>query len=69
MFKSIHACRAQVMDSLVVLLCKWTQILDPTAAKPAVAFGELPKCRMAMEVVFQVANRCWLAPRAAPLLL
>lgn len=51
------ACCVQVMDSLVVSLCKWTSLLDPSAPKPAVAFGEMPKARMAMEVVFQVGNR------------
>ena len=47
----------QVMDSLVVSLCKWTQLLDPSASKPAVAFGEHSKARIAMEAVFTVANR------------
>lgn len=50
------------MDSLVVSLCKWTTLLEPSHPKPAVAFGEHPKARLATEVVFQVANRCASPP-------
>ena len=53
----MHLVPLQVMDSLVVSLCKWTTLLDPNVPKPTVAFGEHPKACMAMEVVFQVANR------------
>lgn len=48
---------AQVMDSLVVSLSKFTSMLNPLAFKPVIAFGENDKARAATEAVFTVANR------------
>ena len=48
---------AQVMDSLVVSLSKFTSLLNPLAFKPVVTFGENDKARAATEAVFTVANR------------
>lgn len=47
----------EVMDSLVVSLSKFTAILDPGASKPALAFGENEKARMATQTMFTIANR------------
>ncbi|KAK9828895.1 hypothetical protein WJX72_002652 [[Myrmecia] bisecta] len=47
----------EVMDSLLVSLTKFTALLNPAASKPAVAFGENEKARMATETVFELANR------------
>lgn len=47
----------EVMDSLVVSLSKFTSILDPSTSKPALAFGENEKVRMATQTMFTLANR------------
>ena len=47
----------EVMDSLVVSLSKFTASLDPAAPKPALAFGENEKARMATQTLFTLANR------------
>ena len=47
----------EVMDSLIVSLSKFTAILDPAASKPALAFGENEKARMATQTMFTLANR------------
>lgn len=47
----------EVMDSLVVSLCKFTTMLNPAVPKPTVAFGEDFKSRQAAETVFMLANR------------
>ena len=47
----------EVMDSLVVSLSKFTSILDPGTPKPALAFGENEKVRMATQTMFTLANR------------
>ena len=48
------------MDNLVASLSRYTQLLNPTAAKPAIAFGESAKARLAAEAVFTIANQCAL---------
>lgn len=50
----------EVMDSLVVSLSKFTSILEPGAPKPALAFGENEKVRMATQTMFTLANRSGL---------
>lgn len=47
----------EVMDSLIVSLSKFTSILDPSVAKPTLAFGENEKARMATQAMFTLANR------------
>jgi len=47
----------EVMDSLVVSLCKFTASLNPMMLKPRIAFGEDFKSRHAAETVFSLANR------------
>jgi len=47
----------EVMDSLVVSLGKFTNVLNPNIAKPVVAFGDDLKARQAAETVFMLANR------------
>eukprot|EP00884_Botryococcus_braunii_P022699 jgi/Botrbrau1/9112/Bobra.0305s0016.2 len=47
----------EVMDSLVISLSKFTSVLNPTSPKPAMAFGENEKMRMATETVFALASR------------
>lgn len=51
--RSVH----QVMDSLVISLSKFTSVLNPSSPKPAMAFGENDKMRMATETVFALASR------------
>ena len=48
----------QVMDNLVASLGRYTQLLNPAFAKPAIAFGESDKARLAAEAVFNIANQC-----------
>jgi hypothetical protein len=48
----------QVMDNLVASLSRYTQLLNPAVAKPAIAFGESDKARLAAEAVFNIANQC-----------
>ncbi|KAF9598326.1 hypothetical protein IFM89_026615 [Coptis chinensis] len=55
----ISACHHldDVLDDLVVSLCKFTTLLDPSAIEEAVfAFGEDEKARMATITVFAIAN-------------
>lgn len=37
----------EVMDSIVVSLCKFTAVLNPNGPKPTIAFGEDYKARQA----------------------
>nr|KYP64762.1 Pattern formation protein EMB30 [Cajanus cajan] len=47
-----------VLDDLVVCLCKFITILDPLSVEESVlAFGDDTKARMATETVFTIANR------------
>ncbi|KAK4273663.1 hypothetical protein QN277_017009 [Acacia crassicarpa] len=46
-----------VLDDLVVSLCKFITILDPSLDDEVVAFGDDIKARMATETVFTIANR------------
>ena len=46
------------MDNLVTSLSKYTVLLAPGAAKPAVEFGNSEKASIACETAFQLANRC-----------
>jgi brefeldin A-resistance guanine nucleotide exchange factor 1 len=48
-----------VLDDLVVSLCKFTTLLNPTASaeEPVVAFGDDTKARMAAVTVFSIANK------------
>ncbi|KAF7831044.1 ARF guanine-nucleotide exchange factor GNOM-like [Senna tora] len=55
---SAHCHLENVLDDLVVSLCKFTTILDPSSAEESVlAFGDDMKARMATETVFTIANR------------
>jgi hypothetical protein len=42
----------------VASLSRYTQLLNPAFAKPAIAFGESDKARLAAEAVFNIANQC-----------
>ncbi|OAY59445.1 ARF guanine-nucleotide exchange factor GNOM [Manihot esculenta] len=56
----ISACHQleDVFDDLVVSLCKFTTLLNPSSAEePVLAFGDDPKARMATVTVFTIANR------------
>eukprot|EP00803_Ostreobium_quekettii_P003636 evm.model.scf_117.13 EVM.evm.TU.scf_117.13 scf_117:109917-120401(+) len=55
----------EVIDSLVVTLCKFTMQLAPGAIKPMVNFGHNSKAQVAMETVFFVASRYGDSLRAA----
>lgn len=48
-----------VLDDLVVSLCKFTTLLNPAASveEPLLAFGDDSKARMATVTVFTIANR------------
>lgn len=48
-----------VLDDLVVSLCKFTTLLNPMASaeEPVVAFGDDTKARMAAITVFSIANK------------
>ncbi|KAL2333279.1 hypothetical protein Fmac_014492 [Flemingia macrophylla] len=47
-----------LLDDLVVCLCKFITILDPLSVEESVlAFGDNTKARMATETVFTIANR------------
>ncbi|KAG6551263.1 hypothetical protein Mapa_007189 [Marchantia paleacea] len=48
-----------VLDDLVVSLCKFTTLLNPTASaeEPVVVFGDDTKARMAAVTVFTIANK------------
>ncbi|GMH45726.1 hypothetical protein BSKO_13689 [Bryopsis sp. KO-2023] len=47
----------EVIDNLVVTLCKFTSQLTPGVAKPLVHFGMNRKAQVATEAVFFIANR------------
>lgn len=47
----------EVIDSLVVTLCKFTMQLTPGTNKPLVHFGLNTKAQVAMETVFFIASR------------
>ncbi|KAK1400124.1 ARF guanine-nucleotide exchange factor GNOM [Heracleum sosnowskyi] len=56
----ISACHhlGDVLDDLVVSLCKFTTLLNPSSAEePVLAFGDDSKARMATITVFTIANR------------
>lgn len=56
----ISACHhlEDVLDDLVVSLCKFTTLLNPAAVEePVLAFGDDTKARMATVSVFTIANR------------
>ncbi|KAL8136010.1 ARF guanine-nucleotide exchange factor GNOM-like isoform X1 [Apium graveolens] len=56
----ISACHhlEDVLDDLVVSLCKFTTLLNPSfAEEPVLAFGDDSKARMATITVFTIANR------------
>lgn len=59
---NFHFVCHQVMDNLVASLNRYTQLLNPAAAKPAIAFGESDKARLAAEAVFTIANQCAFCP-------
>ncbi|KAL6290989.1 hypothetical protein ACE6H2_008499 [Prunus campanulata] len=45
-----------VLDDLVVSLCKFTTLLNPSVDEPVLAFGDDPKARMSTVTVFTIAN-------------
>lgn len=56
----ISACHhlEDVLDDLVVSLCKFTTLLNPSSIEePVLAFGDDTKARMATVTVFTIANR------------
>ncbi|CAI0391008.1 unnamed protein product [Linum tenue] len=58
----ISACHhlEDVLDDLVVSLCKFTTLLNPSSSsveEPVLAFGDDAKARMATVTVFTIANR------------
>ncbi|KAL1365309.1 hypothetical protein HN51_013361 [Arachis hypogaea] len=54
---SAHYHLANVIDDLVVCLCKFITILDPFSVEESVqALGDDTKVRMALETVFAIAN-------------
>uniref|UniRef100_A0A1D1XJ55 Pattern formation protein EMB30 n=1 Tax=Anthurium amnicola TaxID=1678845 RepID=A0A1D1XJ55_9ARAE len=56
----ISACHhlEDVLDDLVVSLCKFTTLLNASSVEePVTAFGDDVKARMATETVFNIANR------------
>ncbi|PSR88432.1 ARF guanine-nucleotide exchange factor GNOM like [Actinidia chinensis var. chinensis] len=56
----ISACHhlEDVLDDLVVSLCKFTTLLNPSSVEePVLAFGDDTKARMATVTVFNIANR------------
>ncbi|KAL6974248.1 hypothetical protein U1Q18_028429 [Sarracenia purpurea var. burkii] len=56
----ISACHhlEDVLDGLVVCLCKFTTLLNPSSVEePVLAFGDDTKARMATVTVFTIANR------------
>ncbi|KAF5179059.1 Arf guanine-nucleotide exchange factor gnom [Thalictrum thalictroides] len=56
----ISACHhlEDVLDDLVVSLCKFTTLLNPSSIEePVLAFGDDAKARMATITVFTIANR------------
>ncbi|KAJ0567506.1 putative Sec7 domain, guanine nucleotide exchange factor, Sec7 domain superfamily [Helianthus annuus] len=51
-------CLEDVLDDLVVSLCKFTTLLNPSSTEePVLAFGDDAKARMATITVFTIANR------------
>ncbi|KAI4368446.1 hypothetical protein MLD38_017003 [Melastoma candidum] len=57
---NISACHhlEDVLDDLVVSLCKFTTLLNPASVEePVLAFGDDMKARMATVTVFTIANR------------
>lgn len=48
----------EVIDNLVVTLCKFTTQLAPGVPKASVLFGTNKKAHLATESVFFIANRC-----------
>ncbi|KAK4371058.1 hypothetical protein RND71_010533 [Anisodus tanguticus] len=58
-YKLISACHhlEDVLDDLVVSLCKFTTLLNPSLVEePVLAFGDDAKARMATVTVFTIAN-------------
>ncbi|XP_050940282.1 ARF guanine-nucleotide exchange factor GNOM-like [Cucumis melo] len=56
----ISACHhlEDVLDDLVVSLCKFTTLMNPSSVEePVLAFGDDTKARMATMTVFTIANR------------
>ncbi|GBG74811.1 hypothetical protein CBR_g19322 [Chara braunii] len=53
---SAYYCMKDVIDNLAVSLCKFTTLLNPGAERPAFAFVEDSKAKMAAETVFFIAN-------------
>ncbi|XVF03282.1 hypothetical protein REPUB_Repub04eG0248000 [Reevesia pubescens] len=56
----LSACHhlENVLDDLVVSLCKFTTLLNPSSVEePVLAFGDNSKARMATVTVFTIANR------------
>ncbi|KAK4763722.1 hypothetical protein SAY87_013160 [Trapa incisa] len=56
----ISACHhlEDVLDDLVVSLCKFTTLLNPSSVEePVLAFGDDSKARMATVTIFTIANR------------
>ncbi|KAL6547063.1 hypothetical protein OROMI_022784 [Orobanche minor] len=56
----ISACHhlEDVLDDLVVSLCKFTTLMNPSSVEePVLAFGDDAKARMATVTVFTIANR------------
>ncbi|RDX67027.1 ARF guanine-nucleotide exchange factor GNOM, partial [Mucuna pruriens] len=56
----ISACHhlEDVLDDLIVSLCKFTTLLNPSSVEePVLAFGDDVKARMATVTVFTIANR------------
>ncbi|KAI4373850.1 hypothetical protein MLD38_011920 [Melastoma candidum] len=57
---NISACHhlEDVLDDLIVSLCKFTTLLNPASVEePVLAFGDDMKARMATVTVFTIANR------------
>ncbi|KAK4358054.1 hypothetical protein RND71_023664 [Anisodus tanguticus] len=57
----ISACHhlEDVLDDLVVSLCKFTTLLNPSLVEePVLAFGDDAKARKATVTVFTIANKC-----------
>lgn len=55
----------QVLDSLITSLAKHTSILNPAMPQASIAFGADELSCMATETMFELANRCATAQRAA----
>ena len=46
-----------VMDNMIASLSRFAAVLDPANNKPALAFGENVKARLATQTMFKIANR------------